>query len=114
MKLRYDGKVSGLLRTMDEAGIDMALTLGVALKASTVARTNEFIGSVRRDRFVPGSVYPELSLEENLRHLRDNDIRGVKLHLLFQSLAPDDPRIVEILAGPAECGSWWSPTSGRL
>lgn len=53
MKLRYDGKVSGLLRTMGEAGIDMALTLGVALKASTVARTNEFIGSVRRDRFVP-------------------------------------------------------------
>jgi len=26
-------------------------------------------------------VYPELSVEENLRHIRDNDIRGVKLHL---------------------------------
>ncbi len=105
MKLQYDGKVSGLLRTMDAAGIDMALTLGVALKASTVARTNEFIGSVPRDRFVPfGTVHPDLSVDENLRHLRDNDIRGVKLHPLFQTLALDDPRVLEILAALAESG----------
>ena len=44
MALRYDGKVSGLLRTMDEAGIDLGLALGVGIKASVVARTNEFIG----------------------------------------------------------------------
>lgn len=103
MKLQYDGKVSGLLRTMDEAGIDKALTLGVALKASTVARTNEFIGSVPRDRFVPfGTVHPDLSVEENLRHLAENGIGGVKLHPLFQSLALDDPRVHDILAALAE------------
>ena len=53
MPLRYDGKVSGLLRTMDEVGIDKGCALGVGIKASTVARTNEFIGSVPRDRLVP-------------------------------------------------------------
>ena len=44
MPLRFDGTLSGLLRTMDEAGIDKGLALGVGIKASTVARTNEFIG----------------------------------------------------------------------
>lgn len=113
MKLRYDGKVSGLLRTMDEAGIDMALTLGVAegFDCGSYERVHRIRASrPLRSRFgIPGAVARGESAPPP-----DNDIRGVKLHLLFQSLAPDDPRIVEILAGPAECGSWWSPTSGRL
>jgi predicted TIM-barrel fold metal-dependent hydrolase len=105
LSLLHDGKVSGLLRTMDAAGIDKALTLGVALKPSTVARTNEFIGSVPRDRFIPfGTVHPDLSVEENLRHLVDNGIGGVKLHPLFQSVALDDPRVLDILAALAEAG----------
>jgi uncharacterized protein len=105
LKLLYDGKLSGLLRSMDHDGIDMALTLGVALKASTVARTNEFIASVPRDRFVPfGTVHPELSVEENLKHLLDNGIHGVKLHPLFQDLSLGDPKVHEILAGLAENG----------
>jgi predicted TIM-barrel fold metal-dependent hydrolase len=100
---RFDGTLAGLLRTMDEAGIDMGLALGVANKASTVARTNEFIGQVPRDRLVPfGTVHPDLSVEENLRHLRDNGIRGVKLHPLFQSLSFTDPRVHEIAQGLAD------------
>jgi uncharacterized protein len=99
LPLRYDGKVSGLLRTMDEAGIDKGLALGVGIKASVVARTNEFIGTVPRDRLVPmGTVHPELSVEENLKHLKDNGIVGVKLHPLFQALSLSDPRVRDILA----------------
>ncbi|HJY55160.1 MAG TPA: amidohydrolase, partial [Streptosporangiaceae bacterium] len=40
-----DGTLDGLRRTMDAAGIDMALTLGIAGVPQHVARTNEFIGS---------------------------------------------------------------------
>ena len=53
MPLRFNGKLSGLLETMDAAGIDKGLALGVGIKASTVARTNQFIGTVPRDRLVP-------------------------------------------------------------
>jgi len=105
MPLLYDGKLSGLLETMDAAGIDMGLALGVATKARNVARTNEFIGSVPRDRFVPmGTVHPELSVEENVKHLTENGIRGVKLHPLFQDLALDDPRVHDILAALSDEG----------
>jgi uncharacterized protein len=105
LPLRFDGKLSGLLRTMDEAGIDKGLALGVAIKASNVARTNEFIGTVPRDRLVPmGTVHPDLPVEENLRHLRDNGIVGVKLHPLFQALSYADPRVHEILEALADAG----------
>ncbi len=105
MPLRYNGKLSGLLETMDTAGIDKGLALGVAIKPSNVARTNEFIGRVPRDRLVPmGTVHPDLSIEENIRHLKDNGIVGVKLHPLFQALSLDDPRVRDILAALAEEG----------
>jgi len=105
MSLRFDGKVSGLLATMDESGVDKGLALGVGIKASVVAKTNEFIGSVPRDRLIPfGTVHPELSVEENLKHLRDNGIVGVKLHPLFQDLSLADPKVHEILAALAEEG----------
>ena len=56
---RHDGTLAGLLRTMDEAGIDRALTLGIANVPRNVARTNEWIGGVDRSRFTPfGTVHP--------------------------------------------------------
>ncbi|MET7392838.1 amidohydrolase family protein [Dactylosporangium sp. NPDC005572] len=102
---RHDGTLDGLRRTMDEAGIDRALTLGIANVPQHVARTNEFIGSVDRTRFVPfGTVHPGLSVEDNLRHLRDNGIPGVKLHPLFQDVSLGDPRVVDLARALAEAG----------
>jgi uncharacterized protein len=102
---RHDGTISGLLRTMDEAGIDRALTLGIAAVPQHVARTNEFIGSVDRSRFTPfGTIHPELSNEENLRHLRDNGIPGVKVHPLFQEILLGDPRVIDLMTALAEAG----------
>jgi predicted TIM-barrel fold metal-dependent hydrolase len=98
----HDGTVDGLRRTLDAAGIDHAMCLGIAGVAKNVARTNEFIGSVPRDRFTPfGTVHPELSVEDNLKSLLDNGIRGVKLHPLFQDLSLADPRVIDILRGLA-------------
>jgi len=90
---------------MDVAGIDRAVCLGVAHAARTVQRTNEFIGSIDRTRFVPfGTVHPELSPAVNLKSLRDNGISGVKLHPLFQDLSLSDPRVIDIAAALAEAG----------
>lgn len=105
MPLRYNGKLSGLLETMDQVGIDKGLALGVGIKASVVARTNEFIGTVPRDRLVPmGTVHPELSVADNVKYLKENGIVGVKLHPLFQDLSLDDPRVHDILAALSEEG----------
>jgi predicted TIM-barrel fold metal-dependent hydrolase len=99
----HDGTVDGLRRTMDTSGVDHAMCLGIAGVARNVARTNEFIGAVPRDRFTPfGTVHPDLPVDENLKSLQDNGIRGVKLHPLFQDLSLADPRVIDILHGLAE------------
>ncbi|KJL42321.1 amidohydrolase family protein [Microbacterium trichothecenolyticum] len=99
----HDGTLDGLRKTLDEAGIDMALTLAVANVGRTVWRTNEFVGKVDRTRFIPfGTVHPELSIDENLRALRDNGIVGVKLHTLFQSIDFAESQTRDILVALAE------------
>ncbi|MDQ7906282.1 amidohydrolase family protein [Phytohabitans sp. ZYX-F-186] len=101
----FDGTVGGLIRTMDAAGVDRAVCLGIANTARHVRRVNEFIGSIDRDRLVPfGTVHPDLPVAENLRSLRDNGIGGVKLHPLFQDLSLADPRVVDIARALAEAG----------
>jgi predicted TIM-barrel fold metal-dependent hydrolase len=77
--------------------------LGVANVARTVERTNEWIGAVDRSVFTPfGTVHPDLPPAVNVGSLRDNGIRGVKLHPLFQDLALDEPRVIELLHALAE------------
>ncbi len=99
----FDGTLTGLLDTMDTAGVDRACALAIANKASTVERTNEWIAGVPRDRLVPfGTVHPGLSDEANLRSLRDNGIRGVKLHPLFQELDFADPRVLDLMRALAD------------
>ena len=99
----HDGTLDGLRRTMDRAGVDMALTLAVANTGKTVRRTNEFIGRVDRERFIPfGTVHPELTVEENMAALTENGVVGVKLHTLFQDVAFADSSTREILTALAE------------
>lgn len=100
-----DGTVSGLLRTIDAAGIEMACTLAIANEARHVQRTNEFIGGVDRSRFIPvGTVHTGLSVDQNLRSLADNGIRAVKFHPNFQQISLGDPALRDIFMGLAEQG----------
>jgi len=100
-----DGTVSGLLRTMDAAGVDLACTLAIANEARHVARTNQFVGSLDRQRFIPcGTVHTGLSVEENLLHLRENGIVAVKFHPNFQGLSLGDPAVHDLFRGLAEEG----------
>jgi predicted TIM-barrel fold metal-dependent hydrolase len=100
-----DGTLDGLRATMDSAGIDLACCLAIANVAAHVMGTNRFIGAIDRSRFVPfGTVHPDLPIEQNLASLRDNGIRGVKLHPLFQQLSLADTRVIELLGALAEDG----------
>jgi uncharacterized protein len=100
---QHDGTLDGLRRTMDSAGIDMAMTLAIANIGRNVWRTNEFIGTVDRTRFIPfGTVHPHLTVEENIRALKENGVVGVKLHPLFQEVDFAAAKTREILVALAE------------
>ena len=92
-----DGKVSSLFATMDAGGIDRAVCLGVANTADRVEAANRFAGSLPERLIGFGSIHPDLPPEENLESLSRHDLRGVKVHPLFQCYALDDQRLVELL-----------------
>jgi uncharacterized protein len=93
-----DGTISGALSAMDDAGVDVAITLNVANVAKHLSKVNSFAGSMEPSRFVGfGTIHPDLSPEENLASLSANGLRGVKIHPLFQGFALDDPRLIAIL-----------------
>jgi uncharacterized protein len=90
---RYgDGTVASAVATMDRSGVDCCIALGVAPRAKYVAATDDFAGSLDRDRFIGfGSVHADLSPEENVEGLRRNRLKGAKVHPLYQGYALDDP-----------------------
>jgi predicted TIM-barrel fold metal-dependent hydrolase len=93
-----DGTVSGLESALDAAGVDMAVCLGVAPTGDRVAAANRFLGTLDRSRYIGfGSIHPDLSPEENLSSLRENRLRGAKVHPIFQNYRLDDPRLLAVL-----------------
>lgn len=93
-----DGTVAGAVAAMEAAGIDRAVSLGVADVPERLDKANAFAASLDPERFVGfGSVHPGASVEDNIESLRRHGLKGAKLHPLFQGYALDDPRLGEIL-----------------
>lgn len=93
-----NGTVGGALAAMDEAGIDLAVTLNVANVPQHAKRVNEFAGGMDPARFIGfGTIHPDLSVEENLENLESNNLKGVKIHPLFQGFSLEDRRLWNIL-----------------
>jgi uncharacterized protein len=98
LERKGDGTVAGLLASMDRAGVERSVVLGVGNTADKVASANRWVGSLDPARFVGfGSIHPDLSVEENVAGLREHRLKGVKVHPLFQGYALDDPRLIAIL-----------------
>jgi predicted TIM-barrel fold metal-dependent hydrolase len=99
MELFGDGTAAGLSAVQDEAGIDRSVCLAVANTPAQLTSANRFAGSLDRSRFIPfGTIHPLATPEENVRHLRENKLPGVKLHAVFQGYRLDDPALYETLA----------------
>lgn len=93
-----DGTVGSAIETMDAAGIDRCVALGVAPTPDRVAAVDRFAGSLDHDRFVGfGSIHAGLGVEENLEGLRANRLKGAKVHPLYQGYGLDDPGLKETL-----------------
>ena len=102
MEVFGDGKVSGLLKVKQEAGIDLSVCLAVANTAAQVESANRFIGGLDREHFIPfGTIHPDMAPEENLEHLRANKVEGVKLHPVFQKFRLDDRALWDVLGALA-------------
>lgn len=87
LPLRGPMTLSGLKNHMRACGILSAITFCVAEKASVVKPANDFIMGLNDGKSIHGfgTVLPDIEdPRAEVRRLRDNGIKGIKFHALFQ------------------------------
>ena len=93
----YDGTVSDLLQSMEATGTQRCVILPVGMKPETVRRVNEFAAEKmrRHPEFTSFStVHAAMEhIEEEVEHIQELGLRGIKLHPDSQMFPADDARL---------------------
>ena len=87
LKPTHDGTAQGLVSNLDKNGIDKAVVLSIATKATQENSVNTFaISMLDNPRLIPfGSVFPgSETWSYQLDRLADAGIKGIKLHPEYQ------------------------------
>jgi len=105
-KAFLDGKISSLLRSMDQAGIERAVVCSIATKPTQFPKIMDWSKSVRSDRLILfPSVHPAASdVLAQIRMIHAEGFLGVKLHPYYQEFDLDEPRMAPIYECIRECG----------
>lgn len=101
-----DGKVSSLLRSMDQAGIERSVICSIATRPAQFQKILDWSKSVRSSRLVPfPSIHPaDPEAREHIRMIHAEGFPGIKLHPYYQEFCLDEPRMEPIYECVRECG----------
>lgn len=90
--------VEGVKAHMCQSGVDKSVVLGVVERPDQVKRANDWLISIQDDMLVPfGAIHPELEDKaDEVRRLRENGIKGIKLHPVMNSFYADDPKMFPV------------------
>ena len=100
-----DGTVNGLLARMEEAGVDVSVTLPVVTNPAQFESVNRFAkevnqafaGSARRLISFAG-IHPDCEdIEAKMEWIAENGFLGIKLHPDYQETFIDDEKYIRIL-----------------
>ncbi len=93
-----DGTKASLLQLMKKDGVDKSVVLSIATNANQQRNVNDFAISLKSEELIPfGSVFPfSEDWEEELERLKDNGIKGIKMHPDYQQFFVDDERLFPI------------------
>ncbi|HEY8423633.1 MAG TPA: amidohydrolase family protein [Clostridia bacterium] len=95
----FDGSIDGLIRSMENAGIDRSVVVNFAPSADTTVKINNFaIECAKHKELIPfGSIHPDYEdYKTEIDRLAENNIRGLKFHPAYQSFVLDDPKMMKI------------------
>lgn len=90
-----DGTQQGLVRSMDEAGIDLSVVCSVATKPEMVESTHQWLESIRNRRIMPfATMHPDgLPVPEGVQDLKRRGFKGFKVHPDYQGFFVDEKRV---------------------
>ena len=92
------GTVDAIKTHMRESGVDKSIVLGVTERVDQVRGANDWLISIQDDMLVPfGAIHPDLEDKPGeVRRLRENGIKGIKLHPIMNQFYPDDPKMFPV------------------
>jgi predicted TIM-barrel fold metal-dependent hydrolase len=101
-----DGKVSSLLRSMDAAGIEKSVVASIATKPTQFPSILRWSKAIASERIVPfPSVHPaDPEALERVRTIREEGLKGIKLHPYYQEFDLDEPRLFPLYEAIRDCG----------
>ena len=101
IKAYTNGTLADLSKKTKEAGIDYSLVLPVATSAKQTKSINDFaimINSQNINVISFGGMHPDYEdYEAELIRLKDNNIKGIKLHPQYQNSFIDDEKYINII-----------------
>lgn len=105
-----NGSVSGLLTSMKEAGVDYSVNLPVMTNPGQVEKINSTMIQSKDSMFAQGIIqfggmHPDYdNPKEELRRLKENGIKGIKIHPAYQNVDLNDIRMLRIIDAASELG----------
>ena len=104
---KTDGTISGLVKSMEEASISLSVLLPVITSPKqTIKINNCAIENNKLDKFISfGGIHPDYAeYKEELKRLKDNGIKGIKIHPDYQDTFIDDIKYINIIDYAFELG----------
>ena len=93
-----DGTVSGLIRKMDDFGVDVSVIQPIVTKPKQTENLNKWAKSAECDRIVAfGGIHPETDdYKRDIDFVTSLGIKGLKFHVEYQGFVLDDPKMLKI------------------
>ena len=95
IKAHLDGTVASLLRSMDDAGIEMSVVCCIATKPAQYEPILRWCQDIRSERLIPfPSVHPlDPDMIAHIRQIKAEGFLGVKLHPFYQDFFATEARL---------------------
>ena len=114
---QIDGTISGILDSMQKAGIDKSVILPVNTRPGqfdTITKFAQHINDTYDNLISFGGIHPDdEDVEDKLRYLKDNGFKGIKLHPDYTETFIDDDRYIRIIAEARRLGLLVMTHSGK-
>lgn len=106
VKPNHEGNISSLKEKIKEQGCDMAVVLNIATNPHQEQNVNRFAVEINKDNIISfGSVHPDSpNAFEELSFLKENGIKGIKLHPDYQNFFVDEERLFPLYEKIASMG----------
>jgi len=100
IKAFREGTVAGLLKSMDEAGIETSVICSIATKPEQFQAILDWSHAISSSRIIPfPSIHPaDPELETRLEQIHAAGFLGIKMHPYYQDYFLDDPSLAPLYA----------------